>query len=609
MINQLFSQTVWLVPCYALIGGALALIWSPGVVKRTGPRPAGYINLIMTFWAFIHSAIALNEVWRQPAQELRFPWLDAAGLHISFDIRISAVSVGALALITGVNTLAQLFAVGYLEMDWGWARFYALVGFFEAGLCGLVLCNSLFFSYVYLEILTLGTYLIIGLWFAQPLVVTGARDAFWTKRVGDILLLMGVIALYPLTGSWNFTDLAQWAQNVNIDPKVANLICLALVAGPLAKCAQFPLQLWLDEAMEAPIPASILRNSVVVASGSYVLIQLQPVLALSSISTTVMIVIGSITAIAASLIAIAQIDIKRALSYVTNSYMGFVFIAVGLGQNQAALLLILVHAIAMCLLFMSIGCIIFNNITQDLTQMGGLWSRRPFPGIAFLVGIFALIGLPPLGGFWGLLTLADYFSKSNSILLGVILIVDFCTAFSLIRVFSLVFGGKPKQMTYRSPEVLWPMILPMMLLTGVALHFPFVLNGFNLLPTWEKLQHNLSILLIISSSLGIILSAYLYRNKEQPSQLIPESIRNFLAQDLYIQQVYRYTIVAVVEKFAQLSTWDDKYLVDGAVNLVGIGTLFSGQALKYSTSGQSQVYVLSIILGLIFVVLMFGLSQ
>jgi NAD(P)H-quinone oxidoreductase subunit 5 len=609
MINQLFSQTVWLVPCYALIGGALALIWSPGIVKRTGPRPAGYINLIMTFLAFIHSAIALYTVWRQPAQELRFPWLDAAGLHISFDIRISAVSVGALALITGVNTLAQLFAVGYLEMDWGWARFYALVGFFEAGLCGLVLCNSLFFSYLYLEILTLGTYLIIGLWFAQPLVITGARDAFWTKRVGDILLLMGVIALYPLTGSWNFTDLAQWAQNVNIDPKVANLICLALISGPLAKCAQFPLQLWLDEAMEAPIPASILRNSVVVASGSYVLIQLQPVLALSSISTTVMIVIGSITAIAASLIAIAQIDIKRALSYVTNSYMGFVFIAVGLGQNQAALLLILVHAIAMCLLFMSIGCIIFNNITQDLTQMGGLWSRRPFPGIAFLVGIFALIGLPPLGGFWGLLTLADYFSKSNPILLGVILIVDFCTAFSLVRVFSLVFGGQPKQMTYRSPEVLWPMVLPMMLLTGVALHFPFLLNQFNLLPSWEALQHNLSILLIISSSLGIILSAYIYHNQEQPSQLIPDSIRDFLAQDLYIQKVYRYAIVAVVEKFAQFSTWFDRYLVDGAVNLVGIGTLFSGQALKYSTSGQSQVYVLSIILGLIFIVLMFGLSQ
>jgi NAD(P)H-quinone oxidoreductase subunit 5 len=552
----------------------------------------------------------LQEVWQQPIRELRFPWLTAAGLYVSFDIKISAVTVGALVLITGLNILAQLYAVGYMEMDWGWARFYALMSFFEAGLCGLALCNCLFFSYVYLEILTLATYLIVGFWFAQPLVVTGARDAFWTKRVGDLLLLTGVIVLWSITGTSNYDDLAQWAEVANLNPLTANLLCLALISGPLAKCAQFPLQLWLDEAMEGPIPASMLRNSIVVATGAYVLIQLQPVLAQSAISNLVMIVIGAATAIGASLIAIAQIDIKRALSYSVSAYMGFVFIAVGVGANHTALLLVLTHAVAMCLLYMSAGTVIISNITQNITQLGGLWSRRPLTGIAVLVGAVGLIAFPPLGGFWALLELADYLAQVQPVLLWVVLLVNFLTAFSLIRVFGLVFGGKRKEMTVRSPEVLWAMVLPMTILTGFSLHLPLVLQQFNLLPTWANLNHNLALMLMISSDLGMILAAifYLKERETKPVELIPTPIQQLLANDLYIQDIYRLTIVSLIGISSKLVSWCDRYIVDGAVNLVGIGTLFGGQALRYSTSGQSQFYILSIVLGTIFITLMFGLS-
>ena len=146
----MFSESIWLVPCYALVGAIMSLTWSPGIIKKTGSRPAGYINLLMTCIAIIHSILALQEVWLQPVQEVRFPWLTAAGLYISFDIKISSITVAALALITGLNILAQLYAVGYMEMDWGWGRFFDLMGFFEAGLCGLALCYSSFFSYVFL---------------------------------------------------------------------------------------------------------------------------------------------------------------------------------------------------------------------------------------------------------------------------------------------------------------------------------------------------------------------------------------------------------------------------------------------------------------------------
>ena len=607
---EVFSESIWLVPCYALVGASLALTWSPGIVKKTGSRPAGYINLIMTCMAFLHSVLALQAVWQQPVQEIRVPWLTAAGLYISFDLKISAITVSALVLITGLNILAQFYAFGYMEMDWGWGRFYALMGFFEAGLCGLALCNSLFFSYVFLELLTLATYLIVGFWFAQPLVVTGARDAFWTKRVGDLLLLIGIIALWSFAGTWNYDDLAEWSKVANLSPLSANLLCLALISGPLAKCAQFPLQLWLDEAMEGPIPASMLRNSIVVATGAYVLIQLQPVLAQSAISNIVMIVVGSFTAVSASLIAIAQVDIKRTLSYSVSAYMGFVFIAVAVGANHSALLLILVHAVAMTLLYMSAGSIIISNITQNITLLGGIFSRRPVSGLTFLIGAASLIAIPPLGGFWALLELGDYLLAVQPILLGVLVLVDGLTAFSLMRIFSLVFAGKAKQMTKRSPEVLWTMILPMTILTGVTLHFPLILQQFDLLPTWANTDKTVALMLIGSSLTGLSLSALLYlrETENQPVNLVPAAIQKLLANDLYIQDIYRLTIVSLVGVTSKLFAWCDRYIVDGAVNLVGIGTLFSGQALRYNNSGQSQFYFLSIILGTVLLGLVLALA-
>jgi NAD(P)H-quinone oxidoreductase subunit 5 len=471
------SQVVWLVPCYALLGVVLAIPWFPGIIRQTGPRPAGYISIAMTAIAFIHSLLTLKNIWNQPATDLSFPWLHAANLNISLDLEISTVNVAALVLITGINLVAQIYAVGYLEMDWGWARFFSLMALFQGGLCSLVLCDSLFFSYVVLEILTLGTYLLIGYWFNQSLVVTGARDAFLTKRVGDLILLMGVVALLPLAGTWNYHGLAEWAATANLDPTLAILLCLSLIAGPLGKCAQFPLHLWLDEAMEGPLPATVLRNTLVVATGAWVLVKIQPILVLSPVALSVMIAIGATTAIGASLIAIAQIDIKRSLSYTVSAFMGLIFIAVGTGQTDTALQLILTYTLAMSILVMCVGGIIWNNVTQDLTQYGGLWSRRPISGLSYLVGIASLIALPPFGNFWPWLKLTESLVDKNPILVGVLLLVNALTAFNVTREFCLIFGGKPKPMTVRSPEALWLLVVPMLITVGFALHLPLILKN------------------------------------------------------------------------------------------------------------------------------------
>lgn len=598
-MDQILLQSVWLIPCYALMGGLLAVPWSPSIIRRTGPRPAGYVNLLMTFLAFVHSALALQTTWNQPPQQLSFSWLSTAGLDLTLDIEISSVSVAAMLLVTGLNLLSQIYAVGYLEMDWGWARFYSLLGLFEAGMCALALCNSLFFSYLILEILTLGTYLLVGFWFSQPLVVTGARDAFLTKRVGDLVLLMGVLALLPLAGTWNYSELAQWASTANVDPTLITLIDLALIAGPMGKCAQFPLHLWLDEAMEGPVPSTILRNSVVVATGAWVLIKLQPVLALSPIALSALVAIGAVTAVGASLIAIAQVDIKRALSYSVSAYMGLVFIAVGTQQDEAALWLVLTHALAMALLVMSTGTVIWNSVTQDLTQLGGLWSRRPISGIAYIVGTFGLIAFPPLGSFWALLKLADALWATQPWLVGVLLIVNALTAFSLTREFGLIFGGQPKQMSQRSPEVHWPMILPMTILLGFTLHVPLVLQSLSLLPTWATFNKDVALLLIWSSIFGCSIGGIIYLGNAlpKPVQFPIKSLQNLLAYDFYTPNLYRLSIVFAVDLASKLTDLVDRFVVDGIVNLVGLFSLFGGESLKYSTSGQTQFYALTVLLG------------
>jgi NAD(P)H-quinone oxidoreductase subunit 5 len=564
--------------------------------------------MLTTFLAFSHALIAFSAIWQKPPLHPEILWLNVADLTLTLPLEISSITVGAVILITGLNFLAQMYAVGYLEMDWGWARFFSFLAMFEAGMCALVLCNSLFFSYMVLEILTLGTYLLVGFWLNQSLVVTGARDAFLTKRVGDLFLLMGVLALYPLSGTWNFDELATWAATADIAPATATLLGLGLIAGPMGKCAQFPLHLWLDEAMEGPVPSTILRNSVVVATGAWVLVKLEPVLSLSPTVLTVMIVIGASTALGGTLIAIGQIDAKRALSYTVSAYMGLVFIAVATHHIEAALLLILSHAVAQGLLVMSSGSIILNSITQDLTQMGGLWSRRPISGIAFLTGMLSLISLPPLGGFWALLKLADGLWDSYPWLFVLVLAVNGLTAFSLMREFGLIFAGRPNPMTERSPENLWLLILPMMTLFGVALHLPIILQSLSLLPSWALIDKNAAVLMLWSSLMGVFIGGVVYVGPwiPKPVRLPLRWIQDFFANDLYTPQLYRSTIVFGVGAFSIIMDWFDRFIIDGVVNLVGLVSLVSGETLRYGNTGQSQFYILTIALASVAIALAVG---
>ena len=594
-MEQMLLDTGWLIPGYGLLGAILSIPWMTRLVRRTGPRPAAYLNILMTTLAFIHGSLLLRLVWNQTPKNIAIDWLTVAGLDLNLTFELSAVNVGAMESVTVLSLIAQVFALGYMEKDWALARFFALVGFFEGAMSAVAISNSLLVSYGLLELLTLSTYLLVGFWYAQPLVVKAARDAFLTKRAGDIILFAGVIALSSIAGSLDFDDLYKWCDTTDISDLTKTLIGLALIAGPIGKCAQFPLHLWLDEAMEGPNPASILRNSVVVTGGAYILIKVHPILYLSPVVTTTLMVIGTVTALGATLVSIAQIDIKRTISYSTSAYLGLVFIAIGAKWINVALFLLFAHAISKALLFMSVGCVILTTNTQDVNEFGGLAKSMPATTIAFIVGALAMTGVFPLGGFWAFHQGFKSLWLDYPWAIGVMLIVNGLTAFNLARVFGLVFLGKTQPKTRRAPEVPWPLAVPMIFLTVFTLLAPAIMWQSSLLPDLDDISLWEYVSISLSTALGFLVGGLLYfRDSRTPVKLSITWIQELLTYDFYVETIYDKTIVLVVVLLSKVTAWIDRYIIDGLVNLVGFATIFSSEGLKYGTSGQMQNYALTI---------------
>jgi NAD(P)H-quinone oxidoreductase subunit 5 len=605
-------QTAWLIPLYGFSGMLLSLPWATGWIKRNGPRPAAYLNLLVTLLAVLHGSLAIREVSVIGPQQLSFHWFQAADLNLRIGFDLSLTNLAALALVTTMSLVCQVFALGYLDKEWSLARFYALVGFFEGAMSGVVLSSNLFMSYFLLEMLTLSTYLLVGFWYAQPLVVTAARDAFLTKRVGDVLLLMGVVSLSAMAGSMEFNDLYSWAGEARdqqlISPLVGTLLGLALIAGPMGKCAQFPMHLWLDEAMEGPNPASILRNSVVVTCGAIVLMKLMPIVALSPLATTVLLVVGSVSAIGGALVAIAQVDLKRAFSYSTTSYLGLVFIAIALQQPGTALLFLFAHGLARALQFMSVGSIIATTNCQDLTELGGLGSRMPATALAFLVGGAGLVGLLPLGCFWGFGLMVNTLMARAPAYVVVFLLTNLLTAVNLVRVFRAVFLGSPMPKTRRAPEVIFWMALPMVSLAVMVLLLPWIMQRIDPVPGIAAFPIPVTLELVGSGLAGVLIGWLLPQDRfwsrsRRPSLRI---FQDLLAYDFYTQSIYRATIVQPVRALAFATRWFDRTVVKGVVDGIGRLSLASAEGLKLGVSGQLQSYVLTLLAGIL---LLLGLLQ
>ncbi|AFY27227.1 NAD(P)H-quinone oxidoreductase subunit F [Cyanobium gracile] len=597
-------QLSWLIPLYGFSGMLLSLPWAAGWVKRNGPRPAAYLNLLVTLLAVLHGSLVLRAVLELGPQHLDIAWFSAADLDLRIGFDLSLTNLAALELVTGLSLVGQVFALGYLDKEWSLARFYALVGFFEGAMAGVVLSSNLFMSYFLLEMLTLSTYLLVGFWYAQPLVVTAARDAFLTKRVGDVLLLMGVVTLSAWAGSLEFNDLYAWSANGTLPALGATLLGLALIAGPMGKCAQFPMHLWLDEAMEGPNPASILRNSVVVTCGAVVLLKVMPVLLISPVAIDVLLAVGTISAIGGALVAISQVDLKRACSYSTTSYLGLVFIAIALQQPFIALLLLFSHALAKAVLFMSVGSVIATTNCQDLTELGGLGSRMPATTTGFLVGAAGLTGLLPLGCFWSFGLMVEGLGSRAPFFAAVVLLTNALTALNLTRVYRQVFLGAPHPKTRRTPEVNWLMALPMVTVAVLVLVTPLVMARIDRVPGIGAFSSGTALALVGSGLAGLLvgslvpLDTFWSRSVLRPLRVL----QDLLAFDFYTDRIYRATIVAFVAGLARITNGFDQLVVNGMVNRIAAVSMGSAESLKLGVSGRLQTYVFTVVAAIVLLV-------
>ena len=598
-------QLSWLIPLYGFSGVLLSLPWATGWVKRNGPRPAAYLNLLMTVLGVAHGSLILAWVQQNGGVVIEWPWFETSGLDLRIGFDLSLTNLAALEFVTIMSLLGQVFALGYLDKEWSLARFYALLGFFEGAMAGVVLSSNLFLSYFVLEMLTLSTYLLVGFWYAQPLVVTAARDAFLTKRVGDVLLLMSVVALAAWAGSLDFEDLYAWAAQVKADgsvsPLLGTLIGLGLIAGPMGKCAQFPMHLWLDEAMEGPNPASILRNSAVVTCGALVLLKVMPLLQLSPVAIDVLLIVGTISAIGGALVAIAQVDIKRAFSYGTTSYLGLVFVAIAVQQPIVAVLLLFAHGLAKALIFMSVGSVIATTNCQDITELGGLGPRMPATTGSYLIAGAGLTGVLPLGCFWCFGLLVDGLWPNYPWLVPAVLLTNALTAFNLVRVFRQVFLDNPHPKTKRTPEVNWLMALPMVSLAVVVLLVPLIFHRIYPIAGVEVVTMVSMVAVVVSSLVGVASAAAISLDKFGSRSVFKplRTLQDLLAYDFYTERFYRSTVVAFVAFLARITDAFDRLLLNRFVNRIGSSSMVSAEGLRLAVSGQTQSYVLTVLLAIV----------
>ena len=590
----------------------LSLPWATGWIKRNGPRPAAYLNLLVTLLAVVHGSLVIRSVYEIGPQHVDLAWFQAADLNLRIGFDLSLTNLAALEFVTTMSLICQVYALGYLDKEWSLARFYALIGFFEGAMSGVVLSSNLFMSYFLLEMLTLSTYLLVGFWYAQPLVVTAARDAFLTKRVGDVLLLMGVVALSAFAGSMEFNDLYDWAGNLKgtgaLGPLGISLLGLGLIAGPMGKCAQFPMHLWLDEAMEGPNPASILRNSVVVTCGAIVLMKLMPIVQLSPVATDVLLAVGAISAIGGALVSLAQVDLKRAFSYSTTSYLGLVFIAIALQLPGIALLLLFAHGLARALQFMGVGSIIATTNCQDLTELGGIGTRMPATSLAFIIGSAGVVGLLPLGSFWCYGLMVNSLQESAPGFAVVFLLTNLLTATNSTRVYRSLFLGKPLPKTKRAPEVNWLMALPMVSLSVIVLLLPAMMQRIDPVPGIASFSLPVAGAVSVSGLIGVVIGALIPLDQFWSRSTTPwiRTLQDLLAYDFYTPEIYRRTVVSLVANLAQFTRWVDLNVIKAMADGVGNLSMATANGLKLSVSGKTQSYVLTVLLA---IVLLLGVLQ
>jgi len=565
--------------------------------------------------------LALIKFGGWEARELSVNWLSLGSLNVDFGLKLDPLSLMMMLIVTGVGGAIHIYSYGYMHRDPGWSRYFACLSLFTFSMLGIVLANNFLQMFIFWELVGVSSYLLIGFWFEKPSAADAAKKAFLTNRLGDFGFMLGILMVFAVVGSLHFATIegALKAEPALFD-KAATLAGLLIFCGAVGKSAQFPLHVWLPDAMEGPTPVSaLIHAATMVAAGVYMLCRVFFLFEIpGSHAFTVIAWVGGITALLAALIAVQQNDIKRILAYSTLSQLGYMVMAVGLTAPEAGMFHLVTHAFFKALLFLGAGSVIIAlHHEQDIWKMGGLRRKMPVTFWTFLVGTLALAGVWPLSGFFSkdaILAAAQH----HSLLLFVLgVTVAALTTFYMFRLVFVAFLGPG-----RTPEAghahesLGVMIWPLRIL-AVASIFGGVLGieaifGRMFKPDSEH-PHGFVAQLVypfqhapVASCSGLAVFAIglfaawkLYANaKEDPLPAKLGALSRAMANRFYFDEIYEATLIRLHDAIAAISDWIDRWIVEGfCIGLVRGGTDLTGRALRLVQTGNLQTYAFLFVLG------------
>ena len=661
------NEYAWIVPmlpCLAAAFVGIGLLSFRNASRSLRPVYA-VISITMLVIAMI---LSLSICWEQALKgttiSYLWPWITTDLFTLEIGYLIDPLSAIMLVLVTTVGVLVMIYSDGYMSHDQGYVRFFGYLSLFTASMLGLVLSPNLLQVYIFWELVGMCSYLLVGFWFTRPSAAQACQKAFITNRIGDFGLLLGILGLYITTGSFDFTIIAERLHNLiladAINLPLMTIFLILFFMGPIAKSAQFPLHVWLPDAMEGPTPISaLIHAATMVAAGIFLVARVLPIFQEIPLIMDLVAWTGGCTAFLGATIALAQRDLKRGLAYSTMSQLGYMMLALGIGSYKAGLFHLITHAYSKALLFLGSGSVIhamepivgYNpNKSQDMGYMGGLRKYMPITGNTFLIGTLSLCGIPPFACFWSKdEILADAWTKFP-ILGWLAWITAGLTAFYMFRMYLLTFEGEfrgnlplesndPVEITNYSPkkevyphESTLTMVAPLMILsipaTLVGLFGAPIPTGipgsdwlssyFHIinLSTHQVENHWLEFLFesfpsVSLALIGALTAWFIYGpnassfrdlNTEMDPKVsgawsvVVNGIYNWSKNRAYIDHIYNQIFVLSTRSVSRFVSLLDQWVIDGAVNTTGLLTLLGGESTKYGEGGRTTSYIFGIVL-------------
>lgn len=624
-------ELAWLIPVLPLVAAVIIAFFGQRMVGQGDRIGIGAMSI-----AFVLSVGVLIGVMNGATAAKSFTWAVHGDVVLNLGYEVGGIGALMLVVVTFVSLMVHIFSIEYMKDDIRYRRYYAVLSLFTFSMLGLVLADNLLFLFIFWELVGLCSYLLIGHWYENLDNVRAANKAFLTTRVGDVGMFVGIMLLFSQVGSFRFDEIGAAVAAGDVNSVALTASAILIFAGAVGKSAQFPLHVWLPDAMAGPTPASaLIHAATMVAAGVYLVAKGFAIFEPSATAMNVVAWIGAITALFAATIAVVMDDIKRVLAYSTISQLGFMVAALGVGAYTAAMFHLMTHAFFKALLFLASGSVIHAVGTQNMHEMGGLFRKLPVTGWTWMIGAGALIGIPPLSGFWSKEEILIDALAGNPAIFWVLIAAAALTSFYTTRATYMTFFGKPRDMkAYENAhEGGMVMTYPLIVLGVLAAVAGFVAGPFANLIYYGQPHHAEFNLFVFGAATaawvpGLLLALAIYKyNLLSRRRLIQAfyPVWNLLKRRYYIDDAYNLVFVRGTIGLAMVVAWIDKTIVDGIVNGVawvtgklgdfvgefdlgvvdgavnGIAGAFvvGGRMLRRLQTGSFQSYALVVFLGLV----------